>query len=223
MLRVTIFSTLIVLASAIYELNPDATVTIIPIRVDKNLTIIDNFFQDIDAVLNVERQKLPKPDHNYYPGHRYELLKRPDNPYFEGKRCGFSEITTTPEEMQEPQKIPHCDGRNWRVLLVYLQDRPFDGTALYMHRASRGLVCTGGDSLLRDELKFINNTDRYMNGSNDRWEMIYKATMKKNRAVIYDGDLYHSADMEKFVEGRMTFGCFEPIPDPVHWTFDVFT
>ena len=44
MLRVTIFSTLIVLASAIYELNPDATVTIIPIRVDKNLTIIDNFF-----------------------------------------------------------------------------------------------------------------------------------------------------------------------------------
>tara|TARA_B100001059_G_C17810173_1_gene571777 strand:+ start:436 stop:1107 length:672 start_codon:yes stop_codon:yes gene_type:complete len=221
MLRVILFSTLIVLASSIYELNPNATTTVIPIRVDKNLTIIDDFFLDIDAVLNVERNKLKKSTRNYYPGHRYELLKRPDNPYFEGKRCGFSEITTPPEELQNPQKIPHCDGQNWRALLVYLEDRPFDGTALYIHRESGQLACTKNKPILREELEYVLDTDGYMNGSNYRWEMIYKAKMIKNRAVIYDGDLYHSVDMEKWVPGRMTFGCFQPMPDPVHWTFDV--
>lgn len=221
MLRLLILSTFILQVSSIYELNPNATITVIPIRVDKNLTIIDNFFQDIDAVINVERSKLPKSSFNYYPGRRYKLLKRPDDPYFEGKQCGFSEITTIPEKLLPGQKIPHCDGQNFRALLVYLEDRLFDGTALYKHRESRQLACIKGDKIFKKEKEYVRETDGYMNGSNDRWEMLYKTKMIKNRAVIYDGDLYHSADMEKWVEGRMTFGCFQPLPDPVPWTFIV--
>ena len=220
MLRVIIFSTLLVLASSIYELNPDAIRQEIPITVDKSVIVIDNFFKDFDLFNTVERVALPPGDDNYYPGIRYKITKKPDDPFFEGWKCGFSVFTMPPEELVPPQKIPHSDGAKWRAFMVYLEDRPWDGTGFYKHKPTGQFVLPGkAGSLMQDELEYVKETDGYITSSNDRWELLFGVEMKKNRAIMYDGDLFHSSHLQKWVPGRETFSCFKPLPDRVHWSF----
>lgn len=224
MLHTLVFFSILSLALSVYELNEHPIINTVMLTPDKNVIIIDNFFKNFEKVRDVEKEKLKRRIRvNYYPGHRYKLLTKPDDPYFDGKKCGFSMMTVKPGEALPMQKIPHTDGIEWRALLVYLEDRHYDGTGFYRHKGSNIIKAPVDESfqnMLDNELQYVKEKDGYISDSNERWELLLHVEMKRNRAVIYDGDLLHAPYIKKYVEGRMTFGCFEPLTKQVHWTFD---
>lgn len=220
MLRYILCINLFVLGQSIYELSDMSIVQEVIIG-NTSIQIIDNFFKNIDLVKEVGREPT---DWNvgYYPGVRNKLLQKPDNPYFDGRTCGICELTTKPEDLIPYQKMPHADGFGLEALLVYLDDREDDGTAFYRHIES-GKINTkdmSSGSIIQNELQYVKEDDGYISNSNDRWELVYKVEMKKNRALIYNGNIFHSAYIKNFRKGRETFNCFTPVLPRVPFTFE---
>ena len=226
MLRCLLFINLFVLCQSIYELNDMAIVQEVIIgnsTSNSSIQIIDNFFKNIDLVKQVDRVPVEK-DVGFYPGVRYRLLEKPDDPYFDGRTCGICEITTKPEDLSVEQKMPHVDGGGQEALLVYLEDREDAGTSFYRHiKTGKIKVKDFSDAeILHLEKAYIKEDDGYITDSNDRWELLYKVEMKKNRALIYRGNIFHSAYIKNLRKGRESFNCFTPVLPKVQFTFGIY-
>ena len=193
------------------------------IRVDSDLTItvVDNYFANVDAIMNIPLELSALNPLNY-PGLKYDLLI-PHNlqPY----SCTKNEILTEPSQLGVFQAEPHSDGAGSRVILVYFEDIEDSGTAFYRHKKTNRTYPrfspSGMPSVLSHEsqhalydyeLRSETFKRAYMWGSNKNWDLIYHVQAKKNRALIYSGEFYHSAVFKTFHRGRLTLNC-------MHWIY----
>lgn len=118
--------------------------------------------------------------------------------------CDYSIVTTLPQDLNPPQRIPHYDSAQNNILafMHYVHDSNRGGTAFYRHRA------TGYESItpqreaeyqqaLSNEGAGTDMPMAYINGSNDRFEMIGEIESKPNRFILYRGQTLHSGCIAK--------------------------
>lgn len=200
------------------------------IILDHNIKIIciDNFFKNIDKVKEIEKNIVDSLwGNSHYPGHKKYIkfvnkqnlennVFRALKPYFNKVTwdCFFGKVTSKEKYLNPWQKQPHLDG-NMIALLVYLNEpnNCYGGTAFYKH------IQTGKiKSNLKDASKILlrgfynNKYTNYMSDSNKTWELVKMIPMKKNRAIIYSGLIFHSGYIKNLSdfneEGRKTLNIF---------------
>ena len=206
------------------------------IILDNNIKIIciDNFFENIDKINEIEKNIVKSVWGNtYYPGTKkyikfvnkqnlennvFRVLK----PYFKKVSwdCFFGKVSCKEEYLNPCQKQPHVDGARTTALLVYLNQKNncYGGTAFYKHiqtgkikiceKSQRGCDC---DDILFHEANNNKNIN-YITDSNETWELVKMIPMKRNRAIIYSGLIFHSPYIKNLSdfneEGRKTLNMF---------------
>lgn len=204
------------------------------------LVIIDDFHPDPDALLEQAKSRLFGSSRTHYPGVeapapkdalrvRADLLLPILRDTFGLTReraftnSMFSMVTTRPEALSLPQRLPHCDSNNPNqlALLHYLNDADTaGGTGFFRHR-STGLECispaeqAGYFDRLRTELETHPPAQDYVTDSTELYELIGKAEAKWNRLVIYRSYRLHSGLIPKGAvlspvpgQGRLTVNTF---------------
>ena len=190
------------------------------------LVIVDDFSGDPDAVIDAAAALAPfPPAGNYYPGLRRVLSEsdgaawdyvtrtlRAAAPFIGGgfdverfdlAEASFSMVTTAPDRLAGPQRMPHFDAtdRDYLAVLHYLSDTP--GTAFYRQRATRIEEVepeTAGAFVAaarRDAL----GAEGYIAASGPAFEQIAQVEGRRDRLIIYRGRLLHSG----LIPGDMTF------------------
>ncbi len=135
----------------------------------------------------------------------------------------FSIITTSPNDLDLLQRIPHFDSPSRKGLAVvhYLQSIPGMGTSLYRHRPTHFEYI--------DEQRYSSYTEKiqerfptedaypegYINGSTDQFEEIASFDAVFNRLLMYRGTSLHCAKIGKDYSfdpspatGRLTVASF---------------
>ena len=112
----------------------------------------------------------------------------------------FSLVTLKPEQLQPLQRLPHMDNRGpWYFASVhYLNAGDHGGTGFFRHRP------TGFERITNERYEsfkeaenshFASNgppAEKYINESDDHFELVAAVGYKPNRMAIYPGNLLHS-------------------------------
>lgn len=208
-------------------------------REGQPLAVVDGFHPDPDALRAQAIASRFAPARHHYPGVRASL---PDD-YFarvgpalatvlrevlgaptrtELLDASFSIVTTRPDRLTAPQRLPHVDAIDeGRIALVHYLSHGGGGTAFFRHRA------TGFETIdearapvyhacLKAELRRHGLPPAaYISGSTPLFERIAGIDARYNRAVIYRSELLHSgaiaADAPLGAEpaaGRLTVTAF---------------
>ncbi|MGK6356274.1 DUF6445 family protein [Sphingomonas sp. DT-207] len=202
---------------------------------------IDAFTGDLAGWRDLAAAMAPFPANRgtYYPGLR-RLISEADAEAFERIRqllaraapyigggfdlagfdlveASFSMVTTRPEALGLPQRVPHFDSSDpdYLALLLYLSDTP--GTGFYRQRS------TGIERITRENLSTFVDAARpesaemqgYIRGSTPQFEQIGTVAGVADRLAIYPGSLLHSGiipeDMNFSIDprrGRLTLNLF---------------
>ncbi len=207
-------------------LNPNPNIQTIQLSNGQPVFVIDDFVQNPEALVTlaqaVESQFHIPPGHPY-PGPQLSLppyLTAQLETYFE-KHCRsrlmagpalglsgrFSRVTQDSATLDPRQRICHRDdsgvepGQMMLALVHYLfQDPKLGGTVLF-----RSLMSDADtqqfmrDASTLDSAAFEGKYDLppgYMTQSNRYFEVIGRVPAKWNRAVFYDGSIFHSGDIQ---------------------------
>lgn len=182
------------------------------------VVVIENFAPRPERLLDDARAATFTRMGSYYPGLRAPVTKL----YFEGlaetlapimrdvfgarsrlafDRALYSLAVTPPAELTLPQRIPHIDGVQDGLIAIvhYLSPPNHGGTAFFRHRSTGYEAITVNrhqaylDALRNDFAARGEPRPGYIDGDTDLFERTaaYEATF--NRALIYRGNLLHSA------------------------------
>ncbi|TRY33328.1 hypothetical protein FM019_04950 [Aliiglaciecola sp. M165] len=135
--------------------------------------------------------------------------------------AALSLTNQAPESLVPIQRIPHFDTTNpnqW-ALVHYLCGPEFGGTGFFKHKRSGFETITEKNQKayfrnLADDASVKGVPDaKYLQGSNDLFEMLHYVEAKKNRMVIYPSNLLHSGLIKKWQaptpqQGRLTANAF---------------
>lgn len=145
-------------------------------------------------------------------GLRYRLIHRV-----------FSLITTRPEDLAVLQRIPHTDThlKYYFATVHYLNSGDHSGTGFFRHRP------TGYERISDDRYPMLVQTGsqhmqaqgmpakKYINASDEHFELIAKVDYRPNRLIVYPGNLLHSGLISPDVDispdpaaGRLTANLF---------------
>lgn len=116
----------------------------------------------------------------------------------------FSLITRRPEELELLQRVPHFDSKipHYFATVHYLNPGPHAGTGFFRHRPTRF------ERIVEDRFpRYAQAAEaytrahgmparRYINASDDHFELIAEVDYKPNRLVMYPGNLLHSGLIE---------------------------
>ena len=135
------------------------------------------------------------------------------------KDCQASMVTTRPEDLSEPQRRPHIDDTDNRLIAMmhYLDGEEKGGTAFF--RQTR----TGFETITKDRkaeyeadlLRAAPPPQGYLTQSNDDFERIGAVAARVNRLAIYRGNLLHSGDLPEGLS-------FEPDPRKARLSVNTF-
>ena len=136
--------------------------------------------------------------------------------------ASFSLVTSQPEELAPPQRIPHFDSTNpkYLALLHYLRVPEGTGTAFYRQR-STGIEQVTDSNLqafvktARQEVRELPDSAGYIHGSTAHFEQIGSVEGIADRLVIYQGSLLHSG----IIPPDMSFS---PDPEDGRLTANIF-
>ena len=139
----------------------------------------------------------------------------------------FSLVTRRPEELAPLQRIPHTDERHpfYFATVHYLNPGEHAGTGFFRHRP------TGFERISADRYPALVQTAnahmeshglppaKYINESDDHFELIGDVDYRQNRLVLYPGNLLHSGLIrpdkdisEDPASGRLTANLFFYFP-----------
>lgn len=116
----------------------------------------------------------------------------------------FSLVTTPENQLKVLQRIPHFDTRRpfYFALMHYLNPGPFGGTGFFRHRPSDcervpetrypAFVAGAKTHMAQQGVP----PARYCRESNAHFEMIHRTDYRRNRLVIYPGNLLHTGLIE---------------------------
>lgn len=112
----------------------------------------------------------------------------------------FSLVTKAPEELAPLQRVPHFDNHNpyYFATVHYLSPGTFAGTGIFRHRPTRY------ERISEDRFpSYVQAAEshfrahglpaaKYINASDDHYELIADIEYRPNRLVMYPGNLLHS-------------------------------
>ncbi len=204
----------------VYELCEDASIECYRVGAEQQeVLLVDNFLKGALALKEhaIQKNDFARAD-SFYPGVRMEVPQ--EYTFALVKNLGFfmqqifqlevrqiksavskfSIITTSPNDLDLLQRIPHFDSpsRKGLAFVHYLQSIPSMGTALYRHRPT--------DFEYVDEQRYssymakIQETfptenkypEGYINGSTDEFEEVASFDALFNRLIMYRGTSLHS-------------------------------
>ena len=200
----------------VFRLNPSAQLRIESVSPDCPVLVIDQVYEDPDAVRQLALHGSFDSSLAYYPGLHSKIPAQALLPLFqqlarllgmlgtpglapEHFTSDFSIVTTPAAEMLANQKHPHIDG----LLIagvVYLSPQLEIGTCLFRHLPS-------GKAMLRDEAEMQAYSDwlrahgeatqphSYAVEQDGVWERLHTVAGRYNRLVMYPGNAFHSIDM----------------------------
>ena len=210
------------------------------------VVVIDEFSGDSEAIARIAEGLAPFPyvKTNYYPGVRGMIDEaQPDAYAYVQRTCreaaqfiagafgfdrfnllsaSFSMVTRNPNELIEPQRIPHFDSpdQKYLALLHYIRVPENSGTAFYRQRTTgiERVTEANGEAFVRTaqaEIRRVPADSGYIRGSNEYFEQIGAVEGIADRLVIYQGSLLHSGIIPKDMsfssdprQGRLTANIF---------------
>ena len=118
---------------------------------------------------------------------------------FDLHEASFSVVTTTPDQLQPAQRVPHFDSseQNLIAVLHYLRVPAGSGTAFYRHRSTgiERITAHNRDRFIaaaEQELAALGKPSDYMQGSDEVFEQIGRVEAVSDRLIMYHGSLLHS-------------------------------
>jgi Family of unknown function (DUF6445) len=192
-------------------------------REEAPLVVIDNLVANPDELVDIAADKLFADVANYYPGVRSKVpltyqqfiidqLRDVFAGYFGLSKiavrfssCHFSLITTPPDKLTLPQRIPHIDSVSSSELafLHYLFKSELGGTAFYRHRATGYEYIDEARKaeywrVVDEEQAGPNCPDAgYINGDTPLYEQIGRQDGVFNRMLIYRRNSLHSGSLAR--------------------------
>lgn len=203
------------------------TIQVLPIAGASPCLVIDDFLDDPEVLCDfacLHPEQFQKGRHHAYPGP--ELLMPQDfsaqlDLFFSQhirRRLGgrrtlnmfsrLSIVTLPPEELTPLQRLCHhdnyadCSGEIFPAMVLYLFDAPeLGGTSFYAPKLTEAqLVERQLQWCDMDSASFSNaigSPPGYMCDSNPFFDLIATVPARWNRAIFYDGGLYHSAHITR--------------------------
>lgn len=182
------------------------------------VVVVENFAPRPERLLDDARAATFSAMGPYYPGLRAPV----SNVYFEGlaetlspimreifgarsrlafDRALYSMAVTSPGDLSLPQRIPHIDGTHEGLIAIihYLAPTSQGGTAFYRHRTTGFEAITSDrqrpylDALNEDFAREGEPAPAYIDGDTALFERTATYEAVFNRALIYRGNLLHSA------------------------------
>ncbi len=200
--------------------NPRPTIRHIPITGAHTCTVIDDFLTEphrlVEFALQQQAQFAMDPD-NYYPGLALGLgpdVARALDEFFMlhvrrslGARrtlhatARLAMATLSGPELNGLQRLCHRDAitlpadQGVAASVGYLFDAPeLGGTSFYVAKRSDAETA---DCLKRAQAGALMVEPGYMTGSNEWFEQVCTVPAKFNRAIFYDGTIFHAAQIEQ--------------------------
>jgi Tryptophan halogenase/Family of unknown function (DUF6445) len=212
-------------ASALFLLNPKPKIQTLALANGKLVCVIDDFVQNPEALVNWVQSSLPQfkvPPGHPYPGPQLPLSDEVSaqlDAYFQqhcrapiqagaslGSYGRFSRVTQDSAALDARQRICHRDdsqvepGAQMSALVHYLfHDEQLGGTVFF-----RSLMSDADtQQFFRDATTMDGGVfgqkygiaANYMTQTNRYFEVIGRVPAKWNRAVFYDGGIFHSGDI----------------------------
>jgi hypothetical protein len=203
------------------DLHPDIRIQKLTLGAERApLLVVDNFVSAPEELIQNALRKPFSPAASYFPGLRvkaslsyqdlYSRLRATlhevfelEGPTLRFSMCHYSLVTTRPDQLALPQRIPHADSlaRTGLAAIHYLFKADHGGTGFYRHRQTgyeyvdesrqkRYLEC------IRQELSGPNQPPpAYINGDTALFERIASAEGVFNRLLIYRRNSLHSGNI----------------------------
>jgi hypothetical protein len=227
------------------QVNPQASLQVLNVGTENTpVIVIDDFAVDTGELIEYAcgdvnygpdqtsaypgiRGKLPRNYVREVLNRVYRLLFQvfavPSNLGMRPVNTVYSLISTPEHELSPAQCVPHFDsnGAHYLAVLHYLNPGDFCDTGLFRHRP------TGFEKILESRREAFFETSRefeeanglpeqkYIDGSNDHFELYEQIEYKPNRLVAYPGCLLHSGLVDPAVDinpdprtGRLTANIF---------------
>lgn len=205
------------------QFNPQAKMTVLPLFEGHQCVVIDDFLLNPEQIVDFARQgqlSFRYDQDNYFPGlemdmgrlfalqfEQFFMLKL--RPYFQvrrnlGSACRISMTTLQADQLHPLQRLCHRDaetlptGMGIGASVVYLFDRPeLGGTSFFQPaqdldqvRDFLRLAAQGDNKLLTEQ---IQQRPSYCYQSNPWFELRQTVSAKWNRAIFYEGTVFHAA------------------------------
>ncbi len=225
--------------------HPNPSMSRVVLSDGRICVVVDNILRDplqLIAHAVARRADFSPDDSHYYPGP--ELLLDPGahlafeaffSQYIRGRLggrrtrstlCRMSLVTREPARLEPFQRIPHVDGGpfqpgegNFAMVLYLFKDERMGGTSFFRPRvgaAALSNMMTHAQHM--DSAAFSALIDRapaYPTENNAYFEKMATVPAAFNRAVFYDGTIYHSGDIRHPEllspdpeQGRLTVNAF---------------
>ena len=182
------------------------------------ILVVDNVTGDVDSIVGIAAALAPFPQNedSFYPGVRRYIVREDEAAFayamrllqtvgpfivaafghdsFDWTEASFSMVTTTPDRLTPPQRVPHFDSSDRADLAVlhYLSDT--EGTAFYRHRLT-GIEQVDDDNkdlLIRHSRPAALSASGYIHDSDRDYERIGHVEGVADRLIVYRGSLLHS-------------------------------
>jgi hypothetical protein len=198
--------------------NPRPTIRYLPIDAHHSCAVVDDFLLDPRAlVAQAQREQFATEADNYYPGPEFRLGQSfafaLDEFFMQHIRrslgarrtvsvsARLSLATLGSGQLAPLQRLCHRDatafppGEGLAASVAYLFDQPrMGGTSFYVPRQSLEETA----QLLRDARDGAVAVEAaYMHGSNQWFEQVCTVPAKFNRAIFYNGEVFHAAQIEE--------------------------
>lgn len=200
--------------------NPRPTIRYIPITGSHTCVVIDDFLAEPHALVDfavAQRARFAKDPDNYYPGPELELgpdaARALDEFFMQHVRRALGArrtlhamarlaMATLPgDELNGLQRLCHRDAitlpadEGVAASVAYLFDAPeLGGTSFYIPRQSAAETAA---CLRRAADGTLTVEPAYLNKSNAWFEQVGTIPARFNRAIFYDGTIFHAAQIEK--------------------------
>jgi hypothetical protein len=203
--------------------NPNASIEVVPLFDGHHCIVVDNFLRQPQALVdfaNSKRAHFRYDTDNYFPGlemdmgrefalslEQYFMLQM--RRHFAARRqlgvaCRLSMTTLQTHELKALQRLCHRDadifppGVGIAAAVVYLFQNPdLGGTSFYRPKlnadATRELLSTAQNATSEACTALLKTAPAYLHASNDYFELIHTVPAKWNRAIFYQGTIFHAA------------------------------
>ena len=211
-------------------INKDLIINKKKLENNMEILVIDNFFYNIDDLKKNSENLDTKTNEDMFPGSKkyilnikfiYDLNKELKNlDIYENKlninNIFYGNVNKDKDLLDRDQSQPHIDIYAKKALLVYLNedDNCHGGTGFYKNIESNKIKANTieeGLEILKKEGGKLKKPE-YISDSNNSWELIEMIPMKKNRGILYDSKIFHSAYFKNLSyfnnEGRQTLNIF---------------
>lgn len=198
--------------------NPRPTIRYIPIDGRHTCAVVDDFLLEPHKLVALaQREQFATEADNYYPGPEFRLGQSfafaLDEFFMQHIRrsmgarrtvsvsARLSMATLAQDQLAPLQRLCHRDaaafppGEGLAASVAYLFDEPrLGGTSFYVPRQSPDetaqVLRDARDGLLAVEVA-------YMHASNQWFEQVCTVPARFNRAIFYDGEVFHAAQIEE--------------------------